>query len=197
MKLVLASASRARARLLRNAGVDLLVDPADLDEDALKAALLADGLDIAAIAERLAEAKANSIASRHQGVLILGADQVLVHKGEMLDKPASRGEAVAHLRRLRNSRHELLSAAAIVLDGETLWHHAGRASLQMRNISDGFIENYLDQIGAKATESVGAYQLEGIGAQLFEHVEGDYFTILGLPLLEVLSFLRQRGVLPE
>jgi len=197
MRLVLASASEARALLLRNAGVDLLVDPADLDENALKAGFFAKGLDAAAIAERLAEAKANSISSRHQGLLVLGADQVLVHLGEMLDKPLSRAEAAAHLQRLRNSGHELLSAAAIILDGQTLWRRTGRASLQMRDISDHFIEGYLDQIGDKALESVGAYQLEGIGAQLFERVEGDYFTILGLPLLEVLSFLRQRGVLPE
>lgn len=197
MRLVLASASPARALLLRNAGIDLLVDPADLDEARLKAGFLAKGLDAPAIAERLAEAKANSITSRHPGALILGADQLLVHQDEMLDKPSSRAEAAAHLRRLRNSRHELLSAAAIIRDTEPLWRHVGRATLHMREISDSFIEDYLDRVGEKAFQSVGAYQLEGFGAQLFERIEGDYFTILGLPLLDVLSFLRERGVLPE
>lgn len=197
MRLVLASASPARALLLRNAGIDLLVDPADLDESGLKAGFLAEGLDAPAIAERLAEAKAKSITSRHPGALILGADQVLVHQGQMLDKPLNRAEAAAHLRRLRNSQHELLSAAAIIRDAEPLWRDVGRATLHMRDISDCFIEDYLDLVGEKALQSVGAYQLEGIGAQLFKRIEGDYFTILGLPLLDVLSFLRERGVLPK
>src|SRR5690625_1278419 len=196
MRLVLASASRARADLLRHAGVDLEIDPADLDEAALKATFRAEHLDAREIAARLAEAKANSISARHEGALILGADQVLLHRGEMLDKPASREEARAHLRRLRNSSHELISAAAITRDGKTLWQHTGSASLQMRDITDDFIENYLDRLGPKALESVGAYQLEGLGAQLFTRVE-DHFTILGLPLLEVLAFLRECGVLPE
>lgn len=197
MRLVLASASRARADLLRNAGVEIQIDPADLDEAALKAAFRGEHLDAREIAARLAEAKANSISARHEGAVILGADQVLLHRGEMLDKPASREEARANLRRLRNSSHELISAAAITRDGRTLWQHIGSASLQMRDITDDFIENYLDRLGPKALESVGAYQLEGLGAQLFTRVAGDHFTILGLPLLEVLAFLRERGVLPE
>src|SRR5690625_5069960 len=139
MRLVLASASEARALLLRNAGVDLLVDPADLDENALKAGFFAKGLDAAAIAERLAEAKANSISSRHQGLLVLGADQVLVHLGEMLDKHLSRAEAAAHPQRLRNTGHELLSAAENTLDGQTLRQRTRRATPQKRDSSDNSI----------------------------------------------------------
>lgn len=197
MKLVLASASRARADLLMNAGVDLLIDPAGLDESALKSKLAAEAAAPSRLALRLAEAKANSVMIRHKGALVLGADQILVHDGSVMDKPRSHDEARAHLQRLRDSAHELISAAAITMDGAKLWHHVSKACLQMRNLSDEFIDSYLDQIAGAAFECVGAYQLEGMGAQLFERVDGDYFTILGLPLLEVLAFLRSRGVLPE
>jgi septum formation protein len=128
---------------------------------------------------------------------VIGADQVLVHRGEILDKPATVDEARAHLRRLRGQQHELLSAAVIVVAGAPVWRHVGRARLAMRPFSDAFLDRYLEQVGARALTSVGAYQLEGLGAQLFARVEGDYFTVLGLPLLEVLGFLRARGVLVE
>jgi septum formation protein len=197
MTLVLASASPVRAELLRRAGVDVAVQPARVDEGALKASLLAEGAPPRDVADKLAELKALRVGARHAASLVLGADQVLVHRGEILDKPASRDEARAHLLRLRGQRHELLSAAVIVLGGAPVWRHVGEAQLTMRPFSEAFLDSYLDQVGAAALTSVGAYQLEGIGAQLFARVDGDYFTVLGLPLLEILGFLRARGVLPE
>jgi len=197
MSIVLASSSAVRADLLRNAGVEVTVDPARVDEAAVKAALLAEGAPPRDVADKLAELKALRIGARHEAALVLGADQVLVHRGEILDKPASLAEAREHLQRLRGDRHELLSAAVIVSQGSPVWRHVGAARLTMRPFSDGFLDRYLDEIGHAALTSVGAYQLEGQGAQLFARVEGDYFTVLGLPLLEVLGFLRARGVLGE
>jgi septum formation protein len=197
MKVVLASASQARAELLRRAGVDVAVDPARVDEAAVKASLLAEGAPPRDIADKLAELKALRVGRRHETALVLGADQVLVHRGEILDKPAGLDDARSQLLRLRGERHELLSAAVAVLQGAPVWRHVGEARLAMRPFTDAFLARYLEKTGATALSSVGAYQLEGIGAQLFARVDGDYFTVLGLPLLEVLGFLRARGVLPE
>ena len=197
MSVVLASASTVRAELLRRAGVDLAVDPARVDESAVKASLLAEGAPPRDVADKLAELKALRVGSRHETALVLGADQVLVHRGEILDKPRSLDEARAHLLRLRGGRHDLLSAAVVVLQGAPVWRHVGEARLFMRPFSDAFAERYLQQVGERALTSVGAYQIEGLGAQLFARVDGDYFTVLGLPLLEILGFLRARGVLAE
>ncbi len=197
MSVVLASASPVRAELLRRAGVEVAVDPARIDEAAIKASLLAEGAPPRDVADKLAELKALRVGARHERALVLGADQVLVHRGEVLDKPASVDEARAHLARLRGERHELLSAAVIFLQGAPVWRHVGKARLTMRPFSDGFLDRYLDQVGEQALTSVGAYQLEGMGAQLFAQIDGDYFTVLGLPLLEILGFLRARGVLEE
>ncbi len=197
MSVVLASASAVRAELLRRAGVAVAVDPARIDEAAIKESLLAEGAPPRDIADKLAELKALRVGVRHETALVLGADQVLVHRGEILDKPEDLAEARAHLLRLRGQPHELLSAAVIVLQGAPVWRHVGEARLTMRPFSDAFIDRYLQQVGARALTSVGAYQLEDLGAQLFARVDGDYFTVLGLPLLEVLGFLRARGVLPE
>lgn len=197
MTLVLASASRIRADLLRNAGVEVAVDPARIDETAVKASMLAEGAPPRDVADKLAELKALRTGARHPAALALGADQVLVHRGEILDKPADLAEARVHLKRLRGERHELLSAAVIVTQGAPVWRHVGQARLTMRPFSDAFLDDYLARLGEAAPSSVGAYQLEGLGAQLFSRIEGDYFTVLGLPLLEVLGFLRARGELVE
>lgn len=197
MSLVLASASPMRAALLRNAGVEVAVDPARIDEAAVKQSLLAEAAPPRAIADSLAELKALRTAMRHPAALVIGADQVLVHRGGIVGKPASAEEAKAQLRRLRGERHELVSAAVIVIDGAPVWRHVGLARLAMRPFSDAFIDDYLARVGDAALASVGGYQLEGRGAQLFARVEGDWFTILGLPLLEVLGFLRARGMLVE
>jgi septum formation protein len=195
--IVLASASAARAAMLRAAGVALEVDPARIDESEIKRSLGAENATTAAIAETLAELKAVAVSRRHPGRLVLGADQMLDCEGMRFDKPADRAAARDQLLRLAGRRHELVSAAVAVRDGERLWHHIDRARLTMRLLSADFVDAYLDRAGEAALQSVGAYQLEGLGAQLFRKIEGDYFTILGLPLLPLLEFLRGHGVVPR
>jgi nucleoside triphosphate pyrophosphatase len=193
--LVLASRSKARQMLLAAAGVPVEVRPADLDERGLEAA--AGSLAPGAIAALLARQKAAAVAKLHPGRLTLGADQTLALDAQRFAKPADRAAARAQLKALRGKTHELHSALAFVENGKVLFEYAGVARLTMRAFSDPFLESYLDAIGGAATESVGAYQIEGLGAQLFERVDGDYFTILGLPLMEALAFLRQRGCLAQ
>ena len=195
--LLLASASTARAEMLRAAGVEVEIQPARIDEDAVKAAMLAEGAPPRDVADKLAELKALRVSAKAPGRFVLGADQVLVHDGHLCDKARDMAEARAHLNALRGQRHDLLSAAVIALDGEPIWRHVGQARLTMRPFSDAFLDDYLSRFGELALTSVGCYHLEGLGAQLFARVEGDYFTVLGLPLLEVLGFLRARGVLQE
>ncbi len=195
--IVLASASAARAAMLRAAGVAVEIDPARIDESEIKRSLGAENATAAAIAETLAELKAVAVSRRHPGRLVLGADQMLDCEGLRFDKPADRAAARDQLLRLGGRRHELVSAAVAVRDGERLWHHIDRARLTMRTLSAEFVDAYLDRAGEAALQSVGAYQLEGLGAQLFRKIEGDYFTILGLPLLPLLEFLRGHGVVPR
>ena len=193
MAIVLASASAPRRALLTAAGVEVLVDPAHVDEAAMKASLAAEGTSPGGVAEALAELKAARVSARHAGRLVVGCDQVLECQGRCFDKPADLAAARRQLLALRGQRHSLHSAAVAMRDGARLWHHVGRADLAMRQFSDSFLDSYLAAAGAAATASVGAYQLEGLGAQLFERIEGDYFTILGLPLLPLLDFLRGQG----
>ena len=193
--IVLASASRIRAQLLRAAGVPVQAEAAGVDEGEVKRSLRAAGADAAQVAETLAEMKAVRIARRHPGLLVVGADQVLACGDALFDKPEDMAQAAEQLRTLRGRRHELVCCAVAVRDGQRLWHHGDRARLTMRPFSDAFLADYLAAVGPAAMESVGAYQLEGLGAQLFARIEGDYFTILGLPLLPLLDFLRGHGVL--
>ena len=195
--IVLASASTARADMLRAAGVDIEVDPARIDEDAVKAAMAAESAPPRDVADKLAELKAHRISLKSYGKLVLGADQVLVCRSLIYDKARDMAEARSQLQDLRGQTHQLLSAAVIMRDGEPLWRYVGKARLTMRPFSDAFLDDYLDRFGNLALGSVGCYHLEGLGAQLFSRVEGDYFTVLGLPLLEVLGFLSARGVLIE
>jgi septum formation protein len=191
---VLASASAIRRTLLANAGVPIAVDPGAVDEDEVKRAMRADGAPAAAVAETLAEMKAMRVAPRHPGALVLGADQMLDCNGVWFDKPGDRAHAEAHLTALAGRTHKLISAVVCVRNGARIWHHTATASLTMRPLSREFIAAYLDAVGPQALSSVGAYQLEGLGAHLFARVEGDYFTVLGLPLLAVLAFLREHNV---
>lgn len=192
---VLASASRSRAAMLAAAGVVVATDPAGVDETEIKHALRAESATAMQIAETLAELKAQQVSLRHPGALVIGGDQVLGCNDVLFDKPVDRAHARAHLQALRGHTHRLHAGVCVVRDGTYLWHANDTADLTMRNLSDAFIEAYLDAVGGDALLSVGAYQLEGIGAQLFTRVTGDFFTILGLPLLPLLGFLRDAGVL--
>jgi septum formation protein len=191
--LILASRSKVRQTLLEGAGIALDVHPADLDERRLEAG--AASAEPGAIALHLAREKARVVAKTHPGRLTLGADQTLALGPERFSKPADRAGARAQLRALSGRTHELYSAVAFVADGTVLFEYVGVARLTMRAFSDKFLDLYLDTAGSAATASVGAYQLESFGIQLFERIEGDYFTILGLPLLQALEFLRHRGCL--
>ncbi|CAO3399229.1 nucleoside triphosphate pyrophosphatase [Azospirillum sp. 11R-A] len=193
-KLVLASGSRTRAAMLEQAGVTAILDRPLVDEDEVKAAGRAEGVPADAVAEALAELKAQRITRRHPGALVVGADQMLDCEGRWFDKPADRAAARAQLLDLRGKTHQLVSCAVVVRDGERMWHKTDSARLTMRNFSEAFLDDYLDRVGDEVLHSVGAYQLEGLGAQLFHRVEGDFFTILGLPLLPLLGFLRVHGV---
>ena len=191
--LVLASASRVRATLLRQAGLHFQIVPADVDESFTKREMA--GADPMEIAEALAGIKAQAVSLSMPGALVIGADQMLVFEGGLLDKPVDMEGARDHLRRLRGQVHHLCTAAVVVQDGDVLWRHSERPELVMRDFTDGFIDSYLAAVGGDALLSVGAYQLEGRGAQLFERVSGDFFSILGLPLLPLLAFLRHRNLI--
>jgi len=193
MSLILASGSASRRRMLEAAGLDFEVDKPRVDEEAVKASLRAEGLKPRDQADALAEVKALSISNRRSG-FVLGADQMLAVEDDVLDKPASRAEARSHLQRLRGRTHMLISAAVVARDGAVIWRHIETPRLKMRAFSDDFLDSYLDQAGETVLSSVGAYQLEGLGAQLFDRVDGDYFAVLGLPLLPLLGFLREHGI---
>jgi septum formation protein len=183
--------------MLTRAGVHCETDVPAVDEDEVKQALKAEGARPDDVAATLAELKAQRVSRRWAGVFAIGADQMLEVDGHWLDKPVDRAGAAASLRLLSGKTHRLISAVSVVCDSRQLWHHIDSAKLTVRPLSDAFIESYLDQMGEAALQSVGAYQLEGLGAQLFSMIEGDYFTILGLPLLPLLGFLRTHSVVPE
>jgi len=191
--LVLASQSAIRRTLLAAAGIPLEVRVADLDERSLEAAAPAPAPRD--IAQMLAREKASSVARSNPGRLVLGADQTLALGAQRFAKPTDRPAARMQLDALRGRTHELHTAVVFVQDRDVLFEYADTARLTMRAFSDSFLDRYLDDAGASATMSVGAYRLEGPGIQLFEHVDGDYFTMLGLPLMPALTFLRQRGCL--
>ncbi len=187
--LVLASRSDIRGKMLAAAGLRFEIRPAHLDERALEAKLPPS--DAAGVARLLARAKANAVGATLPGRMVLGADQTLARGNRRFGKPTDRASAAEQLRALRGRTHELHSAVALVRDNDVLFADVDTARLTMRDFSDDFIEQYLDWVGDAALASVGGYQLESIGIHLFERVEGDYFTILGLPLLPLLGFLRE------
>lgn len=191
--LILASASTARARLLEAAGLGVRVEPSGLDEAAIKQDFRAKGCHALDCALALAEAKARWVADRHDRFLVIGADQILVCGDVWFDKPRDLGAARSQLKALRGRTHELITAVCAVQARTLLWHTVSRPQLAMRVFSDEFLNDYIAAEGAGILGSVGAYRLEGRGVQLFERIEGDHFAILGLPLLELLRFLRDRG----
>lgn len=191
--LILASQSRARQMLLANAGIDFEAVPAEIDERAVQQSsnLAAPG-DIAAL---LAREKARSVSMRQPGQFVVGADQTLALGNRLFSKPAGRPQAAEQLRTLAGRSHELHSAVAVARDGKILFEAVAIAAMTMRPLSEAEIEAYLNEAGEAVTSSVGAYQLEGLGVHLFERIEGDHFTILGLPLLQLLAFLRSERLL--
>ena len=193
-EVVLASESRSRLELLRHAGLQLRAEPARVDEAEVKTSLRAEQADVAAAAETLAELKATKVSRRVPGALVIGADQILECEGRWFDKPPDRARAAEHLRALGGKTHALVTATCVVRGGVRIWHHREAPRLTMRPLDEAFIESYLEAAGPEVLETVGAYRLEGLGAQLFTKVSGDYFTILGLPLLPLLGFLREHGV---
>ncbi|MER9577557.1 Maf-like protein [Mesorhizobium sp. M0189] len=194
-KIILASGSPFRKALLVNAGVVVEAVPASVDERALEAPLQNSGVSPEDVALVLAEAKATEVSERKPGALVLGCDQTLSLGDELFHKPADMEGARRHLLALSGKTHHLNSAVVLARDGQVLWRHVGIASLTMRKLDSAFIGRHLARVGAKALSSVGAYQIEGEGIQLFEKIEGDYFTIVGLPLLPVLAKLRELGAI--
>lgn len=196
-RIILASSSQIRAQLLRSAGVECDVMPARVDEDSVKGALMAEEATPRDIADTLAEMKARKIAEKGQGGLVLGCDQVLSFKGKTLSKPETPDAARDQLLSLRAETHQLLSAAVIYEDLKPVWRHVGVARLTMRDFSEAYLDEYLDRNWDSIRWSVGGYKIEEEGIRLFRMVQGDTFTIQGLPLLELLSYLTLRGTLPS
>lgn len=195
--LILASSSATRANMLRQAGVEFEVVAPKVDEDAIKAALLAEQVKPRDIADTLAEAKARKVAAKSPGALVLGSDQVLDFQGVLLSKPKDKEEALAQLKSMRSNRHHLFSAAVIYEDAKPVWRHVGQVRLYMRDASDAWLTDYVDRNWDSIRHSVGGYKLEEEGVRLFTRIEGDHFNVLGMPLLEVLSYLLLRGTLAK
>jgi septum formation protein len=181
--------------MLAAAGLELIIDPADVDEAALKEQCRRQGLDAASTAAVLAEAKARPVSARHGDRLVIAADQMLECEGRWFDKPAGREAAKSQLLALSGRSHRLVSAVVVYAAGSELWRHTDQAILTMRSFDGPFLERYLDAAGSSILSSVGAYRLESVGVHLFQRIDGDHFTILGLPLLPLLGLLRQQGVL--
>lgn len=194
--LILASKSHARSQILKDAGLDFEIVASNVDEDSLKLAMRAEGASVRDQVMLLAEAKSAKVSERHQG-LVIGADQMMSFKGQALDKPASLNEARDRLREMRGEPHTLENGVVICEGGRSVWRYTNSVKLTMRSFSDAFLDEYLERAGDQVLESVGAYQLESLGIQLFSKVEGDYFSVLGLPILPVLDYLRTRGVVPS
>lgn len=193
MSLVLASSSPFRRQLMENAGLSFIAEAARIDERAIEAKLGTVSASETALV--LAKAKALDVASRHPGDLVIGSDQTMSLGDQTFHKPSSLQEARNHLETLSGRTHQLNSAVAMVRDGAYLWEHVAVARLTVRPLSRGFIDDYLERAGPSILSSVGAYQLEGLGLQLFDRIEGDYFTILGLPMLPLLAKLRDLKVI--
>ncbi|WP_460272943.1 Maf family protein [Celeribacter sp. ULVN23_4] len=193
--LILASGSEIRQTLLRNAGVPFEVIVGRIDEDAVKEALINEGATPRDIADALAEGKARKVSMKHPEAMVIGCDQTLSFKGHLVSKAGSKEEARNQLRQMRGERHKLLSAAVIYENGEPKWRHVGEVRLEMNQFSDDYLDGYLERNWEQVRHCVGSYMLEAEGVRLFSKIDGDYFTVLGLPLLPLLAYLSQRGMI--
>lgn len=193
---ILASGSAIRAQILTDAGIDFTVITKAVDEGAIKEAMLAEGSRLRDIADALAEAKAMRV-SRNEAGFVIGADQIMVMDKTLFDKPKDMAEARERLLFMRGKTHQLLGAVVVCDGGQAVWRHMAKTTLKVREFSEDFLDDYLEAEGEAVLKSVGAYRFEGRGAQLFSHVDGDFFSILGLSLLPLLDFLRLRGAVPS
>ena len=190
--IVLASSSRARAQILSDAGVQYIQDPANIDESIIKNDWHGRP---EALARELARAKALAVADKYPDAIVIGADQVLALGQNIVNKPGDPSRVRQQLERLRGREHRLISALAVAYGNDIVWDHVATAHMYMRSFSDAFLDDYVERVGEDVAMSAGAYHLENLGSQLFENVEGDFFTVLGLPLIPLLNFLRSRGAL--
>lgn len=195
-QIILASGSAIRQELLRNANIDFTVERPKIDEETLTASLLAEQAKPRDIADALAEFKALKIATKHRGGLVIGCDQILHHVDRLLNKPLTQAEAFEQLQGIRGSTHSLYSAAVIFEDGQPIWRVVNEARMRMRDVSDTYLKDYVARNWLDIQHCVGCYQLEGEGVRLFSQISGDYFTVLGFPLLDVLNFLSLKGAIP-
>lgn len=195
--LLLASTSAIRLHLMQNAGLEVKAMAARVDEDSIRRSLESEAAKSRDIADALAEMKAAKLSARHPDALVLGCDQVLDHEGRVFAKPETPDQARAQIQSLRGQTHSLLSAAVLYDAGKPIWRHVGQARMTMRPVSDAYLDDYLGRNWPAISHSVGSYLLESEGVRLFERIEGDYFTILGLPLLPLLSYLATRGFIPS
>ncbi|MEP3329649.1 Maf family nucleotide pyrophosphatase [Sedimentitalea sp.] len=195
--IILASGSTVRAQLLKNAGLDVQIKVPRIDEESIKSALLAENASPRDIADALAEMKARKISDKNPGAMVIGCDQVLDFNQTLMSKPTTPDDAREQLTALRGNRHSLLSAAVIYQDGTPVWRHVGQVRLRMRAFSDDYLSAYISRNWDSIRHSVGAYKLEEEGVRLFSNIDGDYFNVLGMPLLELLNFLALRGVIEQ
>lgn len=194
MRVILASGSQIRRQLMSDAGLEFEVIAKPVDEGAIKASMLAESARLQDIADALAEAKAMRVSRLEEG-FVIGADQIMVMDQQLFDKPKTIDEARERLKLMRGKTHYLIGAVVICEGGQAVWRHMAKTKLTMRDFSDAFLDEYIEKEGDLLTKSVGAYRFEGLGAQLFSHVEGDFFSILGLSLLPVMDYLRTRGAI--
>ena len=194
MRIILASGSAIRRKLMTDAGLDFEVIMKPVDEAAIKDSMLSESVRLRDIADALAEAKSLRV-SRIEDGLVIGADQIMVMDNQLFDKPKTIDDARERLKLMRGKTHYLMGAVVISENGKPVWRHMAKTKLTMRAFSDTFLEDYLEKEGELVTKSVGAYRFEGLGAQLFSYVEGDFFSILGLSLLPVMDYLRTRGAI--
>lgn len=195
--LILASKSTARRQILEGAGISFQWMDANIDEDGLKQQAIKSGSGPKSLALELARAKAHQVAKNYPDAYVIGCDQLLSLGGKNFDKPRDISEAMAHIQAFRGRTHTLTAGVVIMKSADVIWSHVAEANMKMRDISDAFITHYLDSEGDRVLSSVGAYRLEGMGAQLFADISGDYFTVLGLPLLPLLEELRNQGILDQ